>query len=119
VQEQEWLDALYRDPAAVARLAPWLVLVGPVSEEVFFRGYAFRYIAQEAGVPAGLLISSALFAAIHFNVSGFLVYLGIGCTLAWVHHRTNHLLAPVAGHVVTNAVVLLVSSALGGSEIEP
>jgi hypothetical protein len=113
VQEQDWLAALYGDPGAVALLAPWLVLVGPLSEEVFFRGYAFRYIAQEAGYPAGLLISSALFATIHFNASGFLVYLSIGCTLAWVHHRTNHLLAPVAGHVVSNAVALVSSVLLG------
>jgi len=113
VEEQDWLIALYRDPAAVASLAPWIVLLGPLSEEVFFRGYAFRYIRQEAGFPAGLLVSSALFALIHFNASGFLVYLAIGCTLAWVHHRTNHLLAPVTGHVVTNTVALVSSVAFG------
>lgn len=119
VEEQDWLAELYGNPSAMARLVPWLVLLGPLSEEVFFRGYAFRYITQEAGVTAGLLVSSVLFAAIHFNVSGFLLYLTIGCILAWVHHRTNHLLAPVAGHVVVNAVVLFASGLSGGPQVGP
>jgi membrane protease YdiL (CAAX protease family) len=109
VEEQEWLTQLFSDPVALAWLAPWIVLFGPIAEEVFFRRYAFRVISQSAGLPAGLLISSAMFAAIHFNASGFLVYLVIGAVLAWVYERTGRLVAPVVGHVTVNAVVLLVA----------
>jgi len=109
VEEQEWLTQLFSDPVALAWLAPWIVLFGPIAEEVFFRRYAFRVISQRAGVPAGLLISSAMFAAIHFNASGFVIYLVIGAVLAWVYERTGRLVAPILGHVTVNAVVLVVA----------
>jgi membrane protease YdiL (CAAX protease family) len=107
VEEQAWLARLFEDPVALAWLAPWIVLIGPLSEEVFFRRYAFRVIAERAGLPAGLVVSSAMFAAIHLNPSGFLVYLAIGVILGWVYERTGRLLAPIAGHVTLNTVVLV------------
>ena len=110
VEEQEWLTELFTDPVALAWLAPWIVLFGPIAEEVFFRRYAFRAIRRGLGVPGGLLISSALFAMVHFNPSGFLVYMSIGVVLAAVYERTGRLVAPVVGHVTVNAVVLLVAT---------
>jgi membrane protease YdiL (CAAX protease family) len=106
VEEQAWLQELFRRPDVVVRIAPWIVLVGPLAEEVFFRGYAYRFIAQRAGVPTGVVVSSLFFAAIHTNLSGFLVYLAIGAVLAWVYERTARLAAAVTGHVVVNACVL-------------
>jgi membrane protease YdiL (CAAX protease family) len=109
VTEQDWVRDLLEDRGQVARLVPWLVLIVPVSEEVFFRGYMFRRIAERAGTAAGMAISSVTFAVMHFNLSGFLVYVGIGCILAWVYSRTGRLAAPIAGHVIHNTIVLLVA----------
>jgi membrane protease YdiL (CAAX protease family) len=106
VEEQAWLQELFRRPETVLRIAPWIVLVGPLAEEVFFRGYAYRFIAERAGVPVGLVVSSLLFAAIHTNLSGFFVYLAIGAVLAGVYERTARLAAAFTGHVVVNACVL-------------
>jgi len=117
VEEQEWLNELYAEPGVLLRIAPWVVLVGPVAEEVFFRGYFFRFTSQRAGLPVGLLLSSAMFAVIHWNASGFLVYLGIGCVFAWVYHRTGRIVAPIVAHATLNAIVLTVSALLvEGSE---
>lgn len=109
VQEQEWVREILAQPEALARLAPWMLLIAPVAEEVFFRGYAFRFIRQQAGFPAGLLVSSVLFAVIHFNLSGFILYLVIGCALAFVYENTANLLAPIAGHITVNSLALLYS----------
>jgi len=117
VQEQEWLRQLFADGEAVVWLAPWILLFGPIAEEVFFRRYAFRAIAGRAGLPAGLVASSVLFALIHFNPSGFLIYLAIGVVLAAVYQRTGSLLAPVAGHVTVNAVVLVAAMVVGPSAV--
>ncbi len=117
VEEQEWLTELYAEPQAVLRIAPWVVLVGPLAEEVFFRGYFFRFTSQRAGLPVGLFLSSLMFAVIHWNASGFLIYLGIGCVFAWVYHRTGRIVAPIVGHATLNAIVLFVSAlAVEGSD---
>jgi membrane protease YdiL (CAAX protease family) len=117
VEEQAWLEDLLRDPAAVARLAPWIVLIVPVSEELFFRLYVFRFISRHVGFPTGLILSSLLFALIHFNFSGLLVYLGIGCILAWAYRRTGRIVAPIVGHVTLNAIVLIISQIAPGVEV--
>jgi membrane protease YdiL (CAAX protease family) len=109
VEEQAWLEQLFRNPAGVLLMAPWIVLVGPLAEEAFFRAYAYRFIAERAGIPVGTVVSSVLFAAIHRNVSGFLVYLAIGCILAWVYERTGRFAAAFVGHAALNAVVLTAS----------
>lgn len=107
VEEQAWLVELYSDPGTLLRISPWVVLIAPISEEVFFRFYVFRVIALHMGFPAGLIVSSLMFAMVHLNPSGILVYLMIGCVLAWVYRRTGRLIAPIAGHITLNAIVLI------------
>jgi membrane protease YdiL (CAAX protease family) len=101
----------------VLRLAPWIVLIVPVSEELFFRLYVFRFIARHVGFPAGLITSSLLFALIHFKSSGLLIYLGIGCILAWVYQRTGRIVAPIVGHMTLNAIVLIASQIAPGLDV--
>jgi membrane protease YdiL (CAAX protease family) len=115
VREQEWVLELLSDRAAVLRLAPWIVLIVPVSEEVFFRGYMFRLLARRAGVLTGFLLSSLTFALVHFNPSGFVIYFGIGMALAFIYRRTGNLVAPVAGHVVHNSITLGISLLVRGT----
>lgn len=109
VQEQAWVQEMLARPSRVLLLVPWIVFIGPLSEEVFFRGYLFRLIRQHAGFPAGLIVSSVMFAAIHFNLSGFLIYLLIGCVLGAVYERSATLWTPVVGHMTANGLVLLLS----------
>jgi membrane protease YdiL (CAAX protease family) len=109
VEEQDWLIDLLGDRAQLTRLAPWIVLILPFSEEVFFRGYVFRMLSQRAGPAIGYLVSAGLFAAVHLNPSGFLVYAAIGFVLAWVYRRTGSLVAPVVGHVVHNGIIIVVA----------
>jgi len=107
VTEQQWVLDLLGDRDQLIRLVPWLVLLVPVSEEVFFRGYMYRRIEQHAGTAAGMAVSAVTFALIHFNLSGFPVYVVIGLILAWVYRRTGSLAAPIAGHVLYNSIALL------------
>ena len=107
VEEQAWLEELFKNPGAVLRLSPWVVLVAPLSEELFFRHYVLRFISTHAGLSSGVVLSSLMFATIHFNASGLLIYLGIGVIFAWVYQRTGRILASVVAHATLNAVVLV------------
>ena len=107
VQEQEWLRQLLGDSRNVLLLAPWVVVCLPMAEEVFFRGYVLRLVSRRGGRVAGILISSMMFAALHFNLSGFAIYLALGALFGWLQLRTSNLLAPVLAHVSYNGLVLL------------
>jgi membrane protease YdiL (CAAX protease family) len=109
VQEQEWVLDLLRDRQGLMRLVPWLVLIVPLSEEVFFRGYMFRWLSERSGDLAGYVISSFAFAVVHLNPEGIPVYFTVGLILAWVCRRTGGLMAPVVGHFVYNSIVLAVA----------
>jgi membrane protease YdiL (CAAX protease family) len=106
VQEQEWVLELLRDRQSFLRLVPWLVLIVPLSEEVFFRGYMFRWLSERAGDPTGFGVSSLAFALVHFNPVGIPVYFSVGLIFAWIYKRTGSLLAPAVAHVVYNTIVL-------------
>ena len=106
VEEQAWIQALMADRSALLMLMPWLVLLGPISEEVFFRGYVFRRLFSSAGPRAAYLVSALLFAVIHWHPVGFPMYTVIGLVFCWVYQRTGNLWAPVFGHVIYNALVV-------------
>ena len=50
-----------------------------------------------------------MFATVHFNPSGFPIYLAIGALIAWSYERSGRFVAPIVGHVTLNAIVLAVS----------
>ena len=61
------------------------------------------------------MISSVLFAVLHFNPSGFLIYLAVGCAFAYAYVRTTNLLAAIAAHATYNGLVLLAGTLMPGS----
>jgi len=108
VEEQAWVLELFQDSETVWKLAPWLVFFVPLSEEVFFRGYMLRFLDQRTGRVAAVIVSSALFAVIHLNPSGIVVYFIIGLVLAFLYLRTGRLWAPILAHMVHNGVVFTI-----------
>ena len=81
-------------------------VVGPVAEELFFRGVFYAALRQRNARVVSMLISGSLFSLIHTNHVGFLPILALGCLLAYLYERTRSLLAPMAVHIVHNTLLL-------------
>jgi CAAX prenyl protease-like protein len=87
-----------------------LAAVVPVMEELFWRSFLMRWIdardflARDARrtTRMALALASALFAMEH---SLWLAGLIAGLAYGWLFIRTNNLWAPVAAHMVTNAIL--------------
>ena len=81
-----------------------VVVVGPVSEELIFRGVVLRGFLENYRAWVAILLSSLLFTLLHANpwqgVSGFF----IGCLFAWFVARTGSLLPAITGHVLVNGL---------------
>jgi len=108
IEEQAWIQALMSDGNTLLLLSPLLVLIGPISEEVFFRGYVFRRLYFGATPAWAYAVSAVLFGLIHLHWVGIPMYITIGLMFCWVHRKTGTLWAPVVAHVVYNAGVLLI-----------
>jgi membrane protease YdiL (CAAX protease family) len=92
------------------------VLVGPLLEELLFRGFLQSAMAQRLGERGALLGSSVLFAALH-GMPALPGLFALSLFLGWLQQRTRCILVPWSAHVLNNAVTVglaLASKDLGG-----
>ncbi len=87
------------------------VLLGPLIEELLFRGFLQPWIGQLAGARAGLVLSSLLFAGLH-GAAGLPVLLALSLLLGWLRLRTQSLWLPWFAHALNNAVTLRLALAV-------
>jgi membrane protease YdiL (CAAX protease family) len=91
--------------------SPWWLLVAgivvaPVVEEIFFRGFVFAGLVQRYDWRLAVLISSGLFALIHFQPLASPAIFFLGCIFAYLYYRSRSIWPAVLMHVSTNALAL-------------
>ena len=69
-------------------------------------------ISRRAGLTTGLVVSSLMFAGLHFNPSGLPIYLALGALFGWLRMRTSRMLAPILAHTSYNALALFLQTHL-------
>ena len=93
-------------PVAVGLVA---TVLAPLAEEVFFRGFVFGALARKVGIPAGMALSSLLFAAGHMQPGVLVPTFVLGLMLAWLYWRTSSLWTTIFAHFAFNLVALAIS----------
>lgn len=96
-------------PAIEALSSPWplffvIVVIAPVAEEVFFRGFVFAGLRGRFGWGAAAAVSAAMFAAFHLELTFFIPAFLLGFLFAYVYHRSNSIWPGMILHVVFNSV---------------
>lgn len=102
------LDITFAEDISLGYLFVIAVLIAPVVEEIFFRGYLLNKWADMYGVRKGIVFSSVAFMAIHVR-SLFLPQLLVGLLCGLVYVKFNHLIYPILVHMLYNLLVLLAS----------
>ncbi len=92
----------------------FVAMVPAFAEETLFRGFAMTNIersgtrrSERARPFFALILSSALFAAIHLSVFKFPGLLALGLALGWMAHRTNNLFVGSLGHAANNGIIVI------------
>jgi membrane protease YdiL (CAAX protease family) len=86
-------------------------IVAPVAEEIVFRGLIFGYL-RRWGLPAAILISTALFAAIHLvflNPTIPVTQIVGGLVFAVAYHMGKSLMVPIVIHMLGNLAIFTIS----------
>ena len=108
---------IFMEPQSVWTLLALLglaMIVAPAAEEILFRGILLPLIMKRLGVGPAVILSSVLFALIHFHVPSFfpLFVLAMGLALAYIY--TGSLWVPIVMHALFNgmnlAILLLATS---------
>ena len=77
-------------------------IVGPIAEEIFFRGFVLPGLVKRFGVTQSLLLSSLLFGIFHFDPGAIVPTFILGLALGWVYLKTGALWPEIFAHGLHN-----------------
>jgi len=84
-----------------------LVLVAPLTEELFFRGLILRGLLSRYSKVMAIVATALLFAFLHMNPWQFFSASILGLLFGWWFVRTGALLPCLFGHALVNGLVFL------------
>ena len=88
---------------------PWFILIlavviiGPIAEELIFRGLIYDRLRHYVSFPLAVIISSLMFGIYHGNMIQFIYSTLMGCLLAVYYEKSGGLLVCVLAHMAMNA----------------
>jgi len=83
-----------------------VVILGPVVEEIFFRGFTYNAIKKRWGVRSAMALTAVVFAGLHANLIGFLPIAALGFLLAYVYEKTGSLIPSITIHILHNGLMV-------------
>jgi membrane protease YdiL (CAAX protease family) len=85
--------------------ATGIIVFAPLSEELLFRGLMFDRIAVRFNIPAAIVLTALVFAAVHVQYSApeRIFVFGDGLVFALARARSHSLLLPMLLHCAGNA----------------
>lgn len=98
-------------PAVLGLTTLLACVVGPLAEELFFRGVLYPVSRRRMSRLLAILINGAVFSLIHTNFLGFVPIMALGCLLAYLYERTGTLMSPLAVHVLHNTFLMSLAMA--------
>lgn len=80
-------------------------IIVPIWEELFFRGFLYKWSRNRLGIWMGISLNAVLFGLVHVIPLQVFLAAVMGFALAWVYERSNSLWAPILMHMFNNLVV--------------
>ena len=115
--EVEQVAANYQGALPVQLLV--MVVLAPLVEEFLVRGVILNRLSAWMPTWAAVVVSAAIFGALHMNLYQFIFLTILGSLLGWVYVRTKNLLIPILAHAVNNATNLALQYIVEGTGIVP
>ena len=85
-----------------------IAVLPAIGEELVFRGILQRQLMRHIKSPwLAIVLSAAIFSAIHFQFEGFLPRFILGIILGWLYWQTRNFWVPVMAHFANNALQVI------------
>ncbi|MFS0787860.1 type II CAAX endopeptidase family protein [Shouchella sp. 1P09AA] len=85
-----------------------IAVIGPIIEELVFRKAIFGWLYVRTNFWIAGLISSVIFAVIHFDFQHILIYGAMGFAFAFLYVKTKRIIVPIIAHIALNSFVVIV-----------
>lgn len=120
------MEEFLATPLAAVMTAILAVTLGPLMEELFFRGFLYPVLARRFGITAGVLATAVGFSLIHGAQLAFawglvLIIFLVGVVLTIVRAKTNSVGCSFVVHVAYNSTIVVVGliAAHHGDKVVP
>ncbi len=81
-----------------------ITLVGPVLEELIFRGAITKSLLANYKPSTAIIVSGLIFGVFHLNPAQILPAALIGILLAWMYYKTASLIPCIVVHIINNSL---------------
>ncbi len=81
-----------------------VAVIGPILEELLFRGAITRILLQKYNPTKAILLSALIFGIFHLNPAQIVGAFLIGLLLAWIYYRTRSLIPVILIHILNNSL---------------
>jgi membrane protease YdiL (CAAX protease family) len=95
------------DPTRKIPIILLAIVIAPLAEEFFFRGFLYGVLKRYAGGLPALLLTGVAFAVIHLHLPSLLPLFLLACVLTLAYELSGSLLVPMAMHALFNAITLV------------
>lgn len=96
-----------------------MLLVAPVAEELFFRGWMLPIWERRYGPRLAILGTALLFAVMHILWWRMLITFPLGVLFGWIAWRTRSVVPAMAAHAGANAAPMLTEGLLALAGVSP
>ena len=81
-----------------------IAIVGPILEELLFRGAITKALLQKFSPGKAIFISALIFGIFHINPVQILPAFLIGLLLGWIYYKTASLIPCILMHILNNSL---------------
>jgi hypothetical protein len=100
-------EQMLQDRATLIAFAIFVVVVGPLCEELAFRGFLMPLLMRSFGVASGIVLTGVLFGCLHgyelsWSWRHMLLIATAGTVFGWLRYRTGSTAAAALMHATYN-----------------
>jgi uncharacterized protein len=108
-------DQFFARPSDAYLTVAFAISLGPLMEELFFRGFLYPVVARRWGVVWGILLTALPFGLIHMSQYGYawgavLIVFLVGVVLTAVRAKTKSVASSFLAHVGYNGTLMVLAA---------
>ena len=87
----------------------FVVILGPVLEEIFFRGFAYPALKKRLGTFKAMTVTATVFATFHMSLTAFVPVFLLGFFLTYLYESSGSLVPSITAHMLHNTLLVAVT----------
>ena len=84
-----------------------IIFLGPISEELFFRGFIYNFLKKKLDWKSAVIITSIVFAFLHSSIWGFFIVFILSIGICYIYEKTRNIVSAIVFHSLYNTLSLV------------